>query len=115
MAGSGKVSRVPPMKTGAALLVAAVLSIGAMACGSASDSTGSASTVPNKEAGGTITVPHLIGLSNFEAEGRANSVGLSVHFQYLSGDGSGKGIVVDQSPPPGAEASPGQSILLVIK
>jgi beta-lactam-binding protein with PASTA domain len=108
--------RMTPMKTGAALLVAAVLSIGAVACGSSSDSTGSASTVPNKEAGGgVITVPHLIGLSNFEAESRARSLGLSVHSQFQSGDGSGKGIVVAQDPQPGAEASEGQPILLIIK
>jgi hypothetical protein len=52
MDGSSKVSRLTPVKLGAALVVAGVLSIGAAACGSgsSSDSAGSAS-VAKKEAG----------------------------------------------------------------
>jgi beta-lactam-binding protein with PASTA domain len=118
MNGSRKVARMPPMRTGAALLAVAVLSLGAVACGSSSDSAGSESAVTNKEAGGVITVPDLIGMSNFAAEDRARSLGFSVESKFLSGDKSDygeKGIVVDQNPPAGTDASPGQPILLIIK
>jgi hypothetical protein len=119
MDGSGKAARMPPMKSGAALLAAAVLSLGAVACGSSSDSTGSEPAVTNKEAGAVSTVPNLIGMPKFAAEDQARSLGFSVQSKLLSGDQSDpygeKGIVADQNPPPGTDGLSGEMIFLYIK
>jgi hypothetical protein len=119
MDAASKGSRLTPIRIGAALVVAAVLSLGAAACGSSSDSTGSESAVTNKEAGGVTTVPDLIGMSNFAAEDQARSLGFSVQSKFLSGDQADpyekKGIVVDQNPRAGTDGSPGQTIFLYLK
>jgi hypothetical protein len=134
MDAASKGSRLTPIRIGAALVVAAVLSLGATACGSSSDSESSesASNVPNKEAGGlptqeaggVATVPKLATvprLHAFEAFEYATQAGFSTVDDYVEGnpgeDCGGEGdaaYVVDQSPQPGTEASTDQPIKLTI-
>ena len=146
MDAASKGSCLTPIRIGAALLVAAVLSLGAMGCGSSSDSESSesASNVPNKEAGGlptqeaggVATVPKLATVPRlhlFEADELALRSGFSVDPTYVDEEKAGDepkrteselsqacggegdaAYVVDQSPQPGTMASTDQPIKLTV-